>query len=108
MTMSIGDLHVKSKLPLAIVLEDFCKYLKTTRPYKSYKNDSSRLRIFLGPICESLKPCPPGITRGGKSSKSVPDKYAGVHVEVELLEYFAPEVVIQRQYKGIRKLNFPT
>lgn len=25
--LSIGDLHVASKLPLSILLEDFCKYL---------------------------------------------------------------------------------
>jgi len=32
--LSIGDLHVASKLPLPIVLEDFCKYLEITRTYK--------------------------------------------------------------------------
>ena len=91
--LSIGDLHVASKLPLPIVLEDFCKYLEITRTYKSYKNDISRLRVFFGPICESLKPCPPGIKRGRKSSKPLADKYAGAHVKAELLEDVSPEII---------------
>lgn len=91
--LSIGDIHVASKLPLPIVLEDFCKYLEITRTYKSYKNDISRLRVFFGPICESLKPCPPGIKRGRKSYKPVADKYAGAHVKAELLDDVSPEII---------------
>ncbi len=91
--LSIGDLHVASKLPLPNVLEDFCKYIEITRTYKSYKNDISRLRVFFGPICESLKPCPPGVKRGRKSSKPVADKYAGAHVKAKLLEDVSPEVI---------------
>ena len=91
--LSIGDLHVTSKLPLPIVLENFCKYLKISRTYKSYKNDISRLRIFFGPICESLRICPPGIKRAHKYSKPVADKYAHAHVKAELLEDISPEII---------------
>ena len=91
--LSIGDLHVASRLPLPVVLEDFCRYLKRTRTYKTYKNDISRLRVFFGPVCESLKPHPPGTKRGTKSSKPVADKYARVHVKAELLEDITQEVI---------------
>ena len=43
--LSIGELHLASRLPLPATLEDFCRYLKTTRTHKSYKNDISRLRV---------------------------------------------------------------
>ncbi|MFA6186478.1 MAG: tyrosine-type recombinase/integrase [Phycisphaerae bacterium] len=78
--LSIGDLHVASKLPLPIVLEVFCKYLKNTRTFKSYKNDVCRLRTFFGPICDGLKPYP------GTMKQSRKDKYEGSHVKAELLE----------------------
>ena len=59
--ISLGDLHVASRLRLPVVLEAFCKHLEVTRTYKSFKNDFSRLRSFFGPICESLQPCPPRV-----------------------------------------------
>ena len=61
--LALGDLHVASKIPLPAILQAFCKELKTTRTYKSYKNDFSRLRIFFGPICDMLKPGIPGVKR---------------------------------------------
>ncbi|MBN2136967.1 MAG: tyrosine-type recombinase/integrase, partial [Sedimentisphaerales bacterium] len=91
--LTIGDLHVTSKLPLPVVLEDFCKYLRITRTHKSYKNEFSRLRVFFGPICESLRIQPPGIERDRRSSKPVADKYAHAHVKAELLEDITPEVI---------------
>lgn len=37
--LSIGDLHLASEIPLAVLLEVFCKHLIKTRTFKSYKND---------------------------------------------------------------------
>ena len=84
--LALGDLHVASKLPLTSVLDAFCRELVATRTYKSYKNDFSRLRVFFGPICESLKPGIPGVKRGKNNAKYGVDKYAGKHVKSELLE----------------------
>jgi hypothetical protein len=91
--LSIGDLQITSRLPLINILEDFCKYLQITRTRKSYKNDISRLRIFFGPICEALKPGPPGGKRKNRQSKKIGDKYAGVHIKAELLENITPETI---------------
>ena len=91
--LSIGDLHITSRLPLTNTLDDFCKYLKMTRTHKSYKNDISRLRIFFGPICEALKPGLPGGKRNHRKSKKIRDKYAGVHIKAELLEDITPETI---------------
>ena len=96
--LSIGDLHLASKIPLAIILETFCKHLKKTRTYKSYKNDFSRLRIFFGPICESLQIHPPGIKRESKSQAKVKDKYKHVHVKAELLEDAHTQLSISESY----------
>lgn len=91
--LSIGDLHTASRLPVSVVLEDFCRYLKRTRQPKTYKNDISRLRIFFGPICESLKPLPPGSRKGSKTYKPIADKYAHAHVKIQLLEDITPSVI---------------
>ncbi len=91
--LSLGDLQVASQLPVAVVVEAFCKHLKATRTYKSFKNDLSRLRAFFGPVCESLLPLPPGVARGKRSAKSGTDKYAHAHVQAELLEDISPEVI---------------
>ena len=93
--LSIGDLHLSSEIPLAVILEVFCKHLIKTRTYKSYKNDFSRLRTFFGPICESLKPYPSGVKRGTKTERAVHDKYKKAHVQAELLEDITPEVINQ-------------
>ncbi len=91
--LAIGDLDQASKLPLVPVLEAFCKHLKATRTFKSYKNDFSRLRTFFGPVCEALKPLPPG-PRGERSrAKPQTDKYARAHVKVRLLEDLSPELI---------------
>ena len=91
--LSLGDLHITSKLLLPIILEDFCKYLRATRTFKSFKNDVSRLRVFFGPICESLKLRPAGVRESGKATKPLVDKYAGAHVKAQLLEDVTPEVI---------------
>lgn len=93
--LSIGDLHLASEIPLAVILEVFCKHLIKTRTFKSYKNDFSRLRTFFGPICESLKPYPSGVKRGTKTERAVHDKYKKAHVQAELLEDITPEVINQ-------------
>ena len=91
--LALGDLHVASKLPLPVILEAFCRYMKTIKTYKSYKNDVSRLRTFFGPICDSLKICPPGAPNRSGSSKPATDKYAKVHIRAELLEDITSEVI---------------
>ena len=88
--LSLGDLHIATKLSLPVVLEVFCKHLKANRTRKSWKNDVSRLRVFFGPVCESLKPCAPG---GNKTHKVLKDKYAHVHVKADLLEEVTTEVI---------------
>ena len=84
--LALGDLHVATKLPLPAILEAFCKELMATRPYNSYKNDFSRLRVFFGPICEILEPGIPGVKRQHKRRSRCVDKYAGKHVKAQLLE----------------------
>jgi len=91
--LALGDLHVASKTPLATILEAFCKELKATRTFKSYKNDYSRLRVFFGPLCESLLPGVPGTKLGTKSTTAGYDKYAGKHVKAALLEDIGPEAI---------------
>jgi integrase len=87
--LSIGDLHVVSKLPLALILEDFCGHQQAKRPYKAYRNDFSKLRVFFGPRCEALKLG----TLGGNSRKPYHDRYADAHVKAELLEDITPELI---------------
>lgn len=91
--LALGDLHVASKTLLPTILEVFCNELKATRTFKSYKNDFSRLRVFFGPICESLLPGVPGAPLGRRPTRTGHDKYAGKHVKVALLEDVTPEVI---------------
>jgi integrase len=49
-----GELLAPSKTPLPVFLEDFCRFLATTRTPKSYSADVSVLRVFFGPICSAL------------------------------------------------------
>jgi hypothetical protein len=91
--LALGDLHVASKTPLATILEAFCQELKATRTFKSYKNDFSRLRVFFGPICESLKPGVPGAALGSRPTTRGHDKYADQHIKVALLEDVTPETI---------------
>ena len=74
--LAIGELHAASRIPLPGFLEIFCRHLKATRTYKSYKNDFSRLRVIFGPICDALKIRPPGSPRM-RQAAPLPDKYAG-------------------------------
>jgi integrase len=91
--LALGDLHVASKTPLSAIMEAFCQELKATRTFKSYKNDFSRLRVFFGPICESLKPGAPGTALGTRPTTSGHDKYADQHVKAALLEDITPEAI---------------
>ena len=54
--LALGNLNMAIRLPLTVVLEEFCKQLKATRTSKSFKNDFSRLRIFFGPACVECSP----------------------------------------------------
>ena len=79
--ISLGDLHLASKLPLPALLAAFCKHLKSIRTFKSYTNDISRLRVFFGPVCEELQPKIPGGKQGSKHLKTGVDHYAGIVAE---------------------------
>ncbi|HSW02232.1 MAG TPA: tyrosine-type recombinase/integrase [Sedimentisphaerales bacterium] len=74
-------------------MEAFCQELKTTRTFKSYKNDFSRLRVFFGPVCESLMPGVPGAALGTRPTTHGHDKYADKHIRAALLEDVTPEVI---------------
>jgi len=91
--LAIGDLQPVSKLPLPKILSAFCQHLQTTRTYKSYKNDFSRLRVFFGPICPALTLRGPGQHCPGENVKPPKDRYAGKHVKVKLLEDLTPELI---------------
>jgi integrase len=91
--LSLGDLHVASKIPLPVILEAFCRELMATRTFKSYKNDFSRLRVFFGPVCEMLKPGISGGKRIRKDNDLGFDKYAGKHVKADLLEDITPQII---------------
>ncbi|MFC1762190.1 hypothetical protein ACFL6U_08920 [Planctomycetota bacterium] len=91
--LALGELHVASKLPLSVILEAFCKELMSTRTYKSYKNDFSRLRVFFGPVCKILEPGIPGVKRHHKRRSRCVDKYAGKHVKAQLLEDITAQVI---------------
>lgn len=91
--LALGDLHVASKTPLAVILEAYGRHLKATRTFKSYKNDFSRLRVFFGPICQCLTIQPPGDPNGKGHARPAPDKYAGRHVKARLLEDVSPELI---------------
>lgn len=91
--LALGELSIASKLPLPIILEAFCKELKATRTFKSYKNDFSRLRIFFGPICEALEVGVGGNAPKSGSRKKGSDKYFGKHVKAELLEDITPQLI---------------
>lgn len=89
--VSLGDLHIASKLPLPVILEAFCRHLQATRTFKSFKNDFSRLRTFFGPVCESLQLGSPG--QKGNPGQKLKDKYAGLHVKAGFLEDICPEAI---------------
>jgi integrase len=91
--LSMGDLHLASKIPLAEFIESFCRHQQATRSHKTYKNDVSRLRIIFGPICESLKIRPPGSSNSPRQANPRPDKYAGRHIQADLLEDVTTEVL---------------
>jgi len=92
--LALGDLHVASKLPTSTILEAFCRELKATRTFKSYKNDFSRLRVFFGPICSLLKPGTPGPKKNKKTNGySTVDRYAGKHVIAAHLEDISSQVI---------------
>ncbi|MBI9018551.1 MAG: site-specific integrase [Phycisphaerae bacterium] len=87
--LALGDLHQASQLRLDCVLEEFCQFLRSRRTFKSYKNDISKLRVFFGPICDSLKLSEtfPGTGRYLK------DKYENDHVMALMLEDISFEMI---------------
>jgi len=88
--LSFGDLYVASELHLPVVLEAFCKHLESTRTFKSFKNDISRLRTFFGPVCDSLQLGYPGKK---EYKQKLQDKYDCRHVKAEFLEDIGPEPI---------------
>ena len=82
-----GHLLAPSKTPLPAFLEDFCRFLGTTRTHKSYSGDASLLRIFFGPICPPLElgSC---VNKSRKSVRPhrIQDTMTDVHVKARFLE----------------------
>ncbi|KPK51102.1 MAG: hypothetical protein AMK72_00385 [Planctomycetes bacterium SM23_25] len=62
-------------------------------PPGSCKKDTSRLRVFFGPVCKALELRPPGPQIHGPGVKPCFDKYAGRHVQARLLEQVTPEMI---------------
>ena len=93
--LAIGDLQLASRLPIRMVLQNFCEHLQITRTYKSCKNDLSRLRIFFGPICDALQLGLPGGAVKTDTPKQPADRYARDHVKVALLEDVTPTMINQ-------------
>ena len=69
-----GELLGPSKTPLAEFLEDYCRFLSTTRTAKSYKNDRSVLRIVFGSISPALQPNSCRNKRFGSVQKRTPER----------------------------------
>lgn len=89
----LGEAEDASQLPLATIIAAFCEYRRTTRPYKSYRNDLARLRAFFGPICDALKPGWPSGVAAKHAKVPLPDKYAHVHVQAAYLEDVTPALI---------------
>jgi integrase len=93
-----------SETPLAEFLEDFCSHIRSIRTYNSYRKDLSYLRIFFGPICESLKPGHTGNKDKTLSKKpKVQDLFKGRHVQATLLEQVTTEMVSQFISRRVRE-----
>ena len=69
-----GELIGPSKAPLPEFLEDYCRFLSTTRTGKSYKNDISVLRIAFGTIAPALEPGSCVNKRFGAVEKGKPER----------------------------------
>lgn len=104
--LTSGELQLASKMPLEEILEAFCRHLAGTRTYKSCKNDYSRLRIFFGPLCESLKlgkpRCGWGSSRVGRSGSRIAQKSSSAALSA-LLVWFWPA----RSGPRLRQQLFP-
>ena len=50
-----GTHQAPSRIPLQSFLEEYTAWLRSARAGKSFKNDSSYLRLCFGPICSELK-----------------------------------------------------
>jgi len=99
-----GELLAPSKTPLPVFLEDFCRFLATTRTPKSYSADISVLRVFFGPIC-------PALQLGSRVNKRwrlphsqrLQDTMKHVHVHAAFLEQITASVIegfITRRISG--------
>jgi integrase len=91
--LALGELRQASRLPLVSVLQAYSQRLKGIRTYKSWKTDMGRLRVLFGPICDALIIRPPGSPSASRQGRPMADKYAGRHLQVELLEYLSPELI---------------
>ena len=82
-----GDLEPKTHTPIRPFLEAFCTHFATIRSAKAYKNDTSYLRTFFGPVCKALEP-KNTVNRRFKSSRriTVLDRLSHRHVAVGTLE----------------------
>ena len=77
-------------------LNSFCEFLKTTRTYKSAKNDISYLRSFFGPCCLALElgsTVPRKFRQKGQKLSKVKDTLKNLHVPISRLEQISPEMI---------------
>ena len=89
-----GTLLAPTKTPLADLVEDFCRFLKTARTRKSCVNDYSVIRVFFGPICPSLQ-LGSRVNRCWRHGepRSVKDTKAKIHVKAQYLEEITGGVI---------------
>ena len=91
--LAIGDLQKTSHLRLATILEEFCQHLRAKHPHKSCANDVSRLRVFFGQVCESLKLKPVPVRGSPGTFQQRRDQFAHAHVTADFVEQITPELI---------------
>lgn len=91
--LTLGELDVASRLPLTMIVQEFCQHLQAKNTSKSWVNDFSRLRIFFGPICPALQLKPVRDRDNPGTYQPRRDTYAELHVQTELLEDITPELI---------------
>lgn len=91
--LATGDLQQASRLRLPTILEEFCQHLRAKHPHKSCANDFSRLRLFFGEVCESLKLKPVPVRGCPGVFKPRRDRFAKSHVTADYVEQITAELI---------------
>ena len=95
---ALEQLTTPSKIPIKMILQDFCEFLQGTCTYKSARNDLSYLRQFFGPCCKALElgsRVPQKFRRNRKSLPKIKDKHTHRHIPVGYLEQISAEMISQ-------------